>query len=459
MQDILDSAGDAEFSNILLLVGWLLSTIDSVTSTLTILRHVNVQGARAFLAQYEHVPGVVYNVGQLVTNVLFLLRDFAPRLLMAPGPFDRYDGIVEDSTTQNATGEFSNRSDEPIGVFLTMQSIVMVALYVRALLFFRGFLAFGHLMYITIETVKGILPFMILLIMLVFGFALAQSLLLVHVGDTQDTRELTTSLFLLINSGFDFLKPLPREMRYNWQVLFWYESFSWTVQLVLLNLLIAAMTRQLEALAAQGKHMAKYERAKLCLDFENLLISTSRRRGRMRETYEEDNWRTKLKTKTSGVVDSLSKLPHRDLVSPKWLHVLLPPLDDSDDGGQASRERAAGKGLVDRLVQQRGLGDRLVQQRGLGASQVVPSEVLSNLANISQNVSKNHEVVADEIANVREDVRKSDEKVQARLDRLEAAINHLLDGKRDSNDPNSPQPASGPFNLFMRPQPSSRPRS
>lgn len=67
------------------------------------------------------------------------------------------------------SSETSSTEIVPIGLFLTVQSLVMMALYLRALLFFRGFLSFGHLMYISIETVKGTIPFMILLFMIVVG--------------------------------------------------------------------------------------------------------------------------------------------------------------------------------------------------------------------------------------------------------------------------------------------------
>ena len=50
----------------------------------------------------------------------------------------------------------------------------------RSLFFFRGFLGFAALLNITVETIKAIIPFLVLLIVVTLGFSLGTHLLLQH---------------------------------------------------------------------------------------------------------------------------------------------------------------------------------------------------------------------------------------------------------------------------------------
>jgi len=408
LEAIFNDAANGDGTSILLLIGWLLSTVESVVNIASIFRQIyvlDVLSLFAYMSAYEHVPGVVYNVGQLVTNVLFLLRDLAPAVIMAPGPYDEYDGFGDRNTTADS---HTTSSDDPIGVFLTIQSLVMVALYARALLFFRGFLSFGHLMYITIETVKSTLPFMILLIVLVFGFALAQSLLLIHVGQSVDTSDFSNSLFLMINAGFGFFDPRPSEMRYGWQLIFWFELFMWAVQLVLMNLLIATMTRQLDSLAHQGNLMALYERAKLCLDLENRLISRSQG---IRRANSQRRKKFTLQSALASLssLSSLSSLPERDLVSPLWLHVLLPPVDaDKGDAADVHERRV----------------EPVMQVQGPAVPNAL--DVTLSMSTLTQNSAHNHAATVSEITKVREEVHG----VSERLGRLEEILQGLATRER-----------------------------
>ena len=59
-------------------------------------------------------------------------------------------------------------------------SWLIVSLYMRALFYFRGSLQFGALMYMVIDVFKSVIPFLLLLLVVTFGFSFGIALLIQH---------------------------------------------------------------------------------------------------------------------------------------------------------------------------------------------------------------------------------------------------------------------------------------
>ena len=122
-------------------------------------------------------------------------------------------------------------NEHGIGLFLTLQALVMVLLWSRALFFFRGFLALGALVHIVEDITQQILPFLFMLMALTTGFAAAISVLLSHAAwDGDDWSSFRMALFNSINMGFRYVPPRPATMSTHWQVVALYEFFMIIVQ-------------------------------------------------------------------------------------------------------------------------------------------------------------------------------------------------------------------------------------
>eukprot|EP00966_Prymnesium_polylepis_P165870 3834065-Prymnesium_polylepis.1 len=93
----------------------------------------------------------------------------------APAGFRNQSGEL-----QWTPGEYNPDDGIPIGSYLTLQSWVIVFLYMRLLFYFRGSLAFGALMHMVIEVFLQIVPFLALLLVVTLGFSFAVGLLLQH---------------------------------------------------------------------------------------------------------------------------------------------------------------------------------------------------------------------------------------------------------------------------------------
>ena len=203
------------------------------------------------------------------------------------------------------------------------QSWVMALLYIRLLFFFRLSLDFGFLMHMVIEISRGVLPFLVLLIVVTLGFSFAVALLLRHTSYRQpDYDSSLVSLFTMINAGFRFVPPELAAVRSCWQVppsdcmlptvgrcppliacfphagkaavpllacffsspirqvITLYMLFLFFVQVILLNLLIAMMGGSLARLRVDGELMAHFERAKLVLEQDEVVLQRRKNAAR-----------------------------------------------------------------------------------------------------------------------------------------------------------------------------------
>ena len=115
---------------------------------------------------------LLYNLMRLLVGILFWLREFTPPFVFAPGRFNGTEvgGGAAGAGEPGADGEIDWSSlrekeqvepDEssPLGLYVTLQSWVMVALFMRALFFFRGFRSFATLFNIAVETTRAVMPF------------------------------------------------------------------------------------------------------------------------------------------------------------------------------------------------------------------------------------------------------------------------------------------------------------
>ena len=165
-------------------------------------------------------------------------------------------------------------SDEssPLGLYVTLQSWVMVALFMRALFFFRGFRSFAALFNIAVETTRAVMPFLVLLTVVTFGFSLGTHLLLQHTvfGSDPNYDDPLKTISTVWNAGFRFIPPKPEPMRARWQITVMYVLFMLLVQGILLNLLVAMMAGTFARLRSNAQLMAEYERAKLILQLEHV---------------------------------------------------------------------------------------------------------------------------------------------------------------------------------------------
>ena len=253
------------------------------------------------------VCDLLYNLAQLAADLMFVMRDHAP-WTMHPGQaqLEGWLALVANETAAAAAGRARQVSlevqrledvtlanagalikreqlavtDEPIGLFLSLQALVMILLWSRALFFFRGFISFGSLMHTVGEVGKKMIPFVLLLVIVSCGFIFALALLQQHVQSDEQWHHIHHAFFVMTNAGFRFVPPdIPDAFLSRWQVLACYEGFMWCVQLALMNLLIAIMSSELGQLRGQARLMAMYERAKLVLEFEDLLVHKSEGRA------------------------------------------------------------------------------------------------------------------------------------------------------------------------------------
>eukprot|EP00966_Prymnesium_polylepis_P164893 3812424-Prymnesium_polylepis.2 len=220
-----------------------------------------------------------------------------------------------------------------IGIYRTVQSVVVFALFLRLIGYFRGFLALGALVHMVAQVFHDIIPFMMLLLISTVAFSLSFNILL-QFSDTEGYGTMDNSLYKSLNMGVysDMGKHGERTMQAHIQVVVLYEFFMLSVQLVLLNLLIAIMSDTHSRVSEVAKLVAHYERAKLVLEEEEKLMRShqldgthhkrrlpSVHRGRgMRRAMAGSVWLERLVGRWF-----FSKLDLNN-VAPRWLHVLVP---------------------------------------------------------------------------------------------------------------------------------------
>ena len=309
---------------VFLLFGWCWTTVACFAFGWIELKQLKA-GGLAYFSEWANQLDLVYVFSHLVVNVLFWLPydslfSTGEATLDAPSPPPLApDGARRFLKAGGGAGEASaadlammTAGSTKIGVFATVQAIVVFVLFLRMLSFFRGFLAFGALVHMVKQIFVDMLPFMVLLFLVTAGFSCMLSVLMQHSMFASDITPWTPwySLFVSINMGlYATYDPMPMEK--EWQVVLTFELFMICVQIVLLNLLIAIMANSHNRVHAVAQLVAHFERAKLVLDYEQ--------------------------THGIGLFDS-KRLAHV-LESPghaaRWLHV-LEPVERMDDGAERS---------------------------------------------------------------------------------------------------------------------------
>jgi len=320
---------DGHMAEVGLILGWCWTTCVSLALQTQEINQLRSAGLRSYLLDYNNVLDQVFINGQMVINILFWVRDGPESAIWSSGrTITRFNGTGDETITTEK---------EIIGVFLTMQALVLLALYLRLVTYLRGFLALGALIHMIVQVFVEIIPFMSLLLIATMGFSFSLRVLLQHTeyGQPADDPELqqynsiSSSIFLAINMGFySTFRDVP--VQSHWQVLCIFEVFMICVQIVLLNLLIAIMSETHERMRNVSKLVAHFERAKLVLEEEQklppaVLVG--------QEAPAKD--RSKLKNGVFGLVRKMFASPHFPLeqVAPRWLHVLLPAeMERKDDG-------------------------------------------------------------------------------------------------------------------------------
>ena len=110
-------------------------------------------------------------------------------------------------------------------------SWLIVSLYMRALFYFRGSLQFGALMYMVIDVFKSVIPFLLLLLVVTFGFSFGIALLIQHTTYRYpDYSDTSSALWTMFNAGFRFVPPELAATQTRWQIVLLYGLFLCFVQ-------------------------------------------------------------------------------------------------------------------------------------------------------------------------------------------------------------------------------------
>ena len=108
---------------------------------------------------------------------------------------------------------------------------LIVALYMRALFYFRGSLQFGALMHMVIDVFKSVIPFLLLLLVVTFGFSFGVALLIQHTTYRYpDYGDTISALWTMFNAGFRFVPPELAATQTRWQIVLLYGLFLCFVQ-------------------------------------------------------------------------------------------------------------------------------------------------------------------------------------------------------------------------------------
>ena len=271
---------------------------------------------------------------QLALNAIFWLRDYAPGAMSTPREVRLNASDAEGAGCGAEQAEMAWEGG--FGPWLTITSFVIMTHFVRLVFVFRGFLAFGALVHMVEEICKQIVPFLFLLMLLSTGFAAAISTLLRHTqwhGD--DWSSFSMAMFNVVNMGFRYIPPRPATMSAHWQVVALYEFFMFIVQIVMLNLLVGFMAQTLGKLRANADLMAIYERARLIIEQEQSLLARRDQRSRDPMAIYDQHAPSAL-ADALRLVPPLRKcaellaVPTREVITPRWLHVLAPSQGEAE---------------------------------------------------------------------------------------------------------------------------------
>jgi len=333
VDEILGNTGETPYWGLLL--GWVWTTVICLYLEYNELYQLRMRRF-SYFKDYVNVLDQTFMLGQLTLNLMFWIRDSddvisvtGSHIYLSPSPPPAPAGEL---APPNVTFEDGFVGREEIGLFLTLQALVVLSLFLRLVGYSRGILALGALVHMVAEVFLDIIPFMMLLTVTTVGFSFSLSILLQHTpygASPTDYGDVLLSLYAFFNMGVYAAFGTEGEdaMRSYWQVLVVYEIFMIAVQLVLLNLLIGIMTDTHGRVREVSQLVAHFERAKLVLEEESKLVRIHQLKAdfkrRMKARKGNPYFRL-LERATRYVNKWFSEPPSMDLVAPKWLHVLLP---------------------------------------------------------------------------------------------------------------------------------------
>ena len=169
--------------HIILTVGWVWTTLSSFYFTAQIVgRLAHEQSMMAYVSDTQRLTNLVYNAAQLIANILFAINIASiNRQHEWPDGYNNLSAAEAYALTIERRQETADPFTHPgAQETLTFQSLVLLMLFMRGIFFFRGFLAFGALVFLVVEVVKQMVPFLCLLLILTIGFTLASFVLLQH---------------------------------------------------------------------------------------------------------------------------------------------------------------------------------------------------------------------------------------------------------------------------------------
>ena len=165
---------DGSTPEIAMLLGWTWTTVLSVIAECNEFNQVRSAGLRMYLSDYNNALDQVFIWGQLLINIMFWIRTDATKPVLFAGGVPHYDDTVTSPIVDLTVASTSNSSDvvrrmlkarggaeasggivpsDNIGMFLTFQSAVMLALFLRLVGYLRGFLALGALINMIVQVI------------------------------------------------------------------------------------------------------------------------------------------------------------------------------------------------------------------------------------------------------------------------------------------------------------------
>jgi len=204
--------------------------------------------------------------------------------------------------------------------FLHGVCIILGVLYV-CFTSFRGFLKFGALVHMVLAVVQDICPFLILVGMVIMGYSVALSLVTADHDSTFGQYSFLGALGTTIDMGL-YATTIDPDTMHSPSIFALYFPYMLTVQVILLNLLIAIITTSYYRVGNNAARVALYQRARLTVELEP--------RG----------------SAEGGLHRWLGRatLSDNNHPRPRWLHVLLPAEEGHrahDQGDHVQRRLSA----------------------------------------------------------------------------------------------------------------------
>ena len=408
LPDLLGLPGSAYpgVPNYLVLAGWLETTAMCIYTLSVEIRQMR-HGLYAYFSYIWNYIDWVYILGQGAVNALFWLRDVGTiradamllefdvngtaiatqRRLAAPlvdsfvhaaAAVGTFDGAAdEEDPAQLLLGagrqlrgrgpgggvEIVGETRSNIGIFVLLQSVVVLMVTLRLLFFFRGSLRLGALTHTLGRIIIDIIPLMVLLVVFVVAFTGATMILVMHELDIDyfpQWHDFMQVMFLIVNMGVysQTDSEAIRVGRSSGLLLSIYILFMLMVQVIILNMLIAIMAETYSRVANQAELVAQCGRAALILEYETAEITRLRRAARRHRRHKGRRTSAGSDEHASFFADLIphgtSERERLEQVCPRWLHILMPAEHTRGDEASDAQKQAKLLKAVEKLSARQG---------------------------------------------------------------------------------------------------------